>query len=554
MRFFRFFLISLLLPLAAFAQILIWEPVYLTEEDSVVIYYDATQGNQGLKDFSGDVYAHTGVITTASATPADWKHVVTKWGQNTPETKLERIRPNFFKFVIYPNIRQFYGISASETVLELAFVFRSANTFVQGKTEIGGDIYLPLRTGLRIQQPAADLLFSDPGDMINIFAVSTSETEQLRLLINNVPVYEVQNDTLEYVYTVSTIGQIRIRIDALVDGIITAADSFTVVVTPETEIEPRPIGLDDGINYVDEETVVLSQYAPGKAFVYVIGDFNDWQPHPDYLMKLTPDRQTWWLEINDLIPGKEYAFQYLFDGELRLATPYADKILDPWNDKHISEFTYPDLLPYPANKTNGMVSVLQTNQVPYEWGSVDFNRPDKTKLIIYELLIRDFSAKHTYAAVIDSLDYLQRLGVNTIELMPINEFDGNLSWGYNPAFYFAPDKYYGPKNELKRLVDACHARGIAVILDMVLNHSTAQSPLARMYWDKAKNQPAANNPWYNENPAPGQYDWGFEDFNHASYRTKQFVDRVNKYWLSEYNIDGYRFDFTKGFTNVPGSG
>ncbi|MBE0655596.1 MAG: T9SS type A sorting domain-containing protein, partial [Bacteroidales bacterium] len=133
------------------------------------------------------------------------------------------------------------------------------------------------------------------------------------------------------------------------------------------------------------------------------------------------------------------------------------------------------------------------------------------------------------------------------------EFEGNESWGYNPSFYFAPDKYYGPANDLKAFIDSCHNRGIAVIMDMVLNHSYGQSPLVQLYWDKAQGRPSADNPWYNVTSPNPVYSWGY-DFDHTSQATKDFVDRVNRYWLTEYNIDGFRFDFTKGFTNTPGDG
>ncbi len=202
-------------------------------------------------------------------------------------------------------------------------------------------------------------------------------------------------------------------------------------------------------------------------------------------------------------------------------------------------------------ETKNIASVLQTNQNEYVWKNTDFVSPAKEKLIIYELLIRDFIAKHDYKTLIDTLDYLDSLGVNAIELMPFNEFEGNESWGYNPSFYFAPDKYYGPKEDLKAFVDSCHGRGIAVIMDMVLNHSYGQSPLVQMYFDGEK--PTSENPWYNVTSPNSTYSWGY-DFNHESIYTKEFVDSVNRFWLERYEIDGFRFDFTKGFTNTPGDG
>ena len=215
--------------------------------------------------------------------------------------------------------------------------------------------------------------------------------------------------------------------------------------------------------------------------------------------------------------------------------------------------TYPNLKPYPTGKTNQMVSVLQTNQTPYQWQVTDFQKPAKTDLVIYELLLRDFLTTHDYKTLADTISYLKTLGVNAIELMPIMEFEGNVSWGYNPSFHLAVDKYYGPKNDLKKFIDKAHENGIAVILDQVLNHAYGQSSLVRLYWDSANNRPAANNPWFNTVSPNPVYSFG-NDFNHESQATKDYVDRVNRFWLKEYKFDGFRFDFTKGFTNTPGDG
>jgi hypothetical protein len=210
--------------------------------------------------------------------------------------------------------------------------------------------------------------------------------------------------------------------------------------------------------------------------------------------------------------------------------------------------TYPNLKPYPTGLTTDLVSVFQTAEPQYSWVSGSFVRPDKKNLITYELLIRDFTAQHSYQSLIDSFQYFKNLGINAIELMPINEFDGNESWGYNPAFYFAPDKYYGPKNKLKEFIDKCHLNGIAVILDVVYNHCTGAAPQAKLYWDAANNRPAANNPWLNIN-APHPYSV-FNDFNHTSTATQYLVQRSIDHWLNEYRVDGFRFDLAKGFTQT----
>lgn len=180
----------------------------------------------------------------------------------------------------------------------------------------------------------------------------------------------------------------------------------------------------------------------------------------------------------------------------------------------------------------------------------NFQVPEKEKLVIYEVLIRDFTDNGDIKTITDTLDYFVRLGVNAIELMPINEFEGNDSWGYNPSFYFAPDKAYGTMNDYKEFIDACHERGIAVIIDMVLNHSYGESPLVQMYLDGSK--PAANNPWYNvsHNMQNPDAQWGY-DFNHESPYTQELVDLILEYWITEFKVDGFRFDFTKGFTNTP---
>ncbi|MFC7669162.1 alpha-amylase family glycosyl hydrolase [Hymenobacter humi] len=167
-------------------------------------------------------------------------------------------------------------------------------------------------------------------------------------------------------------------------------------------------------------------------------------------------------------------------------------------------------------------------------------------MVVYELLVRDFIARHDYQTLRDTLSYIQRLGINTIELMPINEFDGNETWGYNPDFYFSPDKYYGTRLAFKQFIDECHRRGIAVVLDMVLNQSTGQSPMVGLYADGSGYAPSADNPWFNVT-APHPYNV-FNDLNHESPYTRYFSKRVMEYWLKEYHIDGYRFDLAGGFT------
>lgn len=318
-----------------------------------------------------------------------------------------------------------------------------------------------------------------------------------------------------------------------------------IVLPPTTGTNVLPTGAKDGVAFINGGTsAIVTLYAPSKTSVYLIGDFNDWQVLPTYQMKLAPDNNTWWVQIDNLNPNTEYAYQFFVDGTLKVADPYSEKILDPNNDSFIPASVYPNLKSYPNNKTTGNVSVMQANKPTYSWKNGTFNRPAKDNLVIYELLIRDFTAEHSYASTLQKLDYLVSLGINAIELMPVTEFEGNLSWGYNISYYFAPDKYYGTKQALQNFIDECHGKGIAVIMDMVLNHSFGQSPMVQLYFDG--NKPTANSPWFNVD-AKHPYNVGY-DFNHESLATKYFSKNVIKHWMQEYKIDGFRFDLSKGFT------
>lgn len=329
--------------------------------------------------------------------------------------------------------------------------------------------------------------------------------------------------------------------------VITACKKKDSAEEGKTEQTDLPAGAKDGVTFINGgRSAIFNLYAPGKKTVYVTGDFNDWKADAPALMKNTPDGNRWWIQIDGLDPDKEYAYQYQVDGTLKIADPYCGKVLDPDNDSYVPASVYPSLKAYPTGKTTGIVSVMQANQPQYTWKVSSFTRPEKKDLVIYELHLRDFLSAHSYSTLRDTLNYLSNLGINAIELMPVNEFEGNLSWGYNPSFYFAPDKYYGTKTALQGVIDECHAKGIAVILDMVLNHSFGQSPMVQLYFDQAAGKPAANNPWFNADPTH-PYNVGY-DFNHESAATKYFVKNVLEFWMKEYRIDGFRFDLSKGFT------
>jgi 1,4-alpha-glucan branching enzyme len=532
------------------AQTVVTIPVYPTDIDSVTVIYDATKGNAALKDIPPPIYAHTGVITNLSTSSSDWKYVIAAWNVNLPKALMTSLGNNLWQIKMKPDIRSWYGVPAGEQILKLAFVFRNADGSKVGREANGGDIFAnvyPAVTSVTITQPADSALFPRLNDIIPVSATSPL-ADTLKLFVNNVLVKKVAATIITDTIFANNFGHFWtkqwVKIVAKNDTA-SAADSFYYEVVPSSPVAQLPAGTVDGINYIDSTTVVLSLYAPGKDHCFTIGDFTNWNIDSAHYMNKTPDGTHFWIQVNNLIPRKEYIFQYLVDGTIKIADPYADKVSDP-NDQYISSTTYPGLLPYPTGKTTEIASYLQTAQFPYSWMPSSFIPPAPTDLVIYELLVRDFIATHDYPTLSDTLDYFKRLGVNAIELMPIMEFEGNDSWGYNPDFEFAPDKYYGTKDELKHFVEAAHSKGIAVILDIVLNHQFGSSPLARLYWDETNNRPAADNPWFN--PIPKHpYNVG-NDFNHESPDTKTYCERVIRYWLQEYHVDGYRFDLSKGFT------
>jgi len=531
-------------------QIVSIDPAFPSRDEQITITYDASQGNGGLVDVA-QVYMHTGLITNQSNSSSDWKHVVGNWGTDDQRVKMTNIGDN--KHQLSYIINDFYNVPSTEMIEKLAFVFRNVDGSKEGKTNSLGDIFLDFNESTeftaQLLAPTESSTIVSQGDITTI-KFATSEVSDITILDNGAIIHQETTDYLEYDYTINDADKHDFEINAELDGDIKTV-TFSFIVNPDVIIESYPTGTELGINKLSDSDYRLVLLAPGKANAYVIGDFNDWEIDPSYFMKKSPDGQTLWIDINGLDPSKNYSFQYLVDGDIVVADPFSELVLDPNNDIWIDEETFPNMHPYPNGKTNGYVSLLKTGSEDYTWQN-DFSPPKKEDLVIYEFLMRDFSDEKDYKTLLDTLDYLDRLGVNAIEFMPINEFEGNESWGYNPSFHMALDKYYGTPESFKDLVDECHRRGIAVILDVVYNHAFSQSPFAQLYWDAANFRPASDSPFLNQ-VAKHPFNVGY-DFNHESEATKAFVNRVTKYWLEEYNVDGFRFDLSKGFTQKESSG
>ena len=551
------------------AQLLTWSPSFITDTSSTVtITCDASQGNKALYNYAttSDVYVHIGAITSLSTSSSDWKYVpsFSVWGSTNAQIHCTYLGNNKWQYTITGGLRNFFGITnTSEKILKIAILFRSGSGSLKQANTDGSDMYVPVYTAatstnvlVRIDAPARQPLYTpalvpltkNVGDNISITA-NANQSSNITLLFNGTQVGSASNAlTAAATGNITTTGTQTIIARATV-GSTTFADTASFFVSSSTNFAALPNGVVDGINYESGDTsVVLVLYAPKKTKIVVVGDFNNWTQSSNYQMNETPDSTRFWLRITGLTPGTEYAYQYVIDGSLILADYNAEKILDKANDPYIPSTTYPNLKSFPVNATGNLVSVLQTAKPAYNWQVTNFTRPDKRNIVVYELLVRDFTAAQNYQALKDTLTYLKRLGINTIELMPVNEFEGNNSWGYNPNFYFAPDKYYGTENSLRQFVDACHQQGIAVVLDMVMNHSFGSSPMVQMYWDAANNIPATNNPWFNQY-ATHAYNVGYQ-FNHQSQATIDFRNRVIKHWLTKYKVDGFRWDLAKGFTQT----
>jgi len=528
--------------------VIVSDPIFPLDGGSVIITFDATLGNGALIGYTGDVYAHIGVITNLSTTENDWKHVKTTWGQNTPETKFTKVGDDLYQLTI-ANTRQYFGVATGENIEQIVMVIRSGEpidpqhptTFIVARNSDGSDMRMDVyqnTLATKILSPNKKEPLVPLNSIVPVCAYCMNATN-FSLLIDGSQVTSTTSDTILYgLNTNSYSPGIHTIIADATDGTNHEYDTTLFYIRDTVQIAELPNGVIEGINYINATTVTLVLQDPNasKQFVFVIGDFNNWQVSDQGYMKRNANGTEFWITITGLTQGKEYAFQYYIDGELKIADPYADKILDPWNDQYIPTTTYPNLKAYPRDYTKGIVSIFQTGQTPYDWQITDFTpvaiNATQPNLIIYELLVRDFGNHSTIKDVENKLDYLQSLGVNAIELMPVSEFEGNISWGYNPDFYFAFDKYYGTKNDFKHFIDQCHSRNIAVIMDIVFNHAFSLCPLAQMYWDADNNQPAANNPWFNQT-APHPLSAG-NDFNHQSTYTKNFVKRALAYWLQQF--------------------
>lgn len=331
----------------------------------------------------------------------------------------------------------------------------------------------------------------------------------------------------------------------------TVGDIWEAVEGLTPTAKSRPSGVSNGIYYgADGTSVTLCTYAASKTEaakrVFLIGDMTDWKL--DAAHQLYKDGNYFWITLTGLEKGKEYRFQYAVeraDGvKKQISDLYSEKVIHP-DDKYEPKKVDPTLISYPTKGADGgYVTVIQPGKPAYQWSdaTLNFQRPDKNNLVIYELWVYDYTTDRSLKGVMERLDYIQSLGVNAVELMPVCEFDGNYNWGYSPNHYFALDRAYATPEMFKEFIDECHKRGMAVIMDMVFNHATGLNPMNKLY---PYGTDLANNPWFNVN-APHS-DNVYEDWNHGFAPAHEMFTRALKYWLTEYKVDGFRMDLSHGF-------
>ncbi|HET6254450.1 MAG TPA: alpha-amylase family glycosyl hydrolase [Puia sp.] len=535
-------------------------PSFPQDTGAVTLILNCNLGNQGLLTAGGTgVYAYMGLITSASTSPSNWLHVpaACQWGTPNSAVAATYLGNNQYSFTI-SNIRSYFGVPAGETIYKIAILFWGQNGNLAQRNADGSDMFVPVySTSLAgkftlppfqpTYSPIPQPLSESVGNTLPI-KFTTNKTAALTISVNGSTVATAASaDSIFYSLSV-TAGNEQIVATAN-DGATSIADTFSFFAGGAVNIAPLPAGVHEGINYLPGDTsALLVLYAPLKRKIVVVGDFNNWTQQSAYLMNETPDSSYFWLQINGLASGTEYAYQYVIDDSLQLADYNTEKVLDKNVDPGIPASTYPNLKTFPAAAAGTLASILQTGQTPYNWQVTNFQRPAKSNLRIYELWLSDFTAAGNWQGLIDTLGYLKHLGINAVEIEPFCNFEGSNSWGYNPNFYFAPDKVYGTPTAIRQLVDACHQQGMAVIMDLVMNHSFGSSPMVQMYWNSALGVPAANNPWFNQYPTHA-FNVGYQ-FNHESPATIDFTRRVIDYWLTSYHVDGYRWDLAKGFTQT----
>lgn len=520
-----------------------------------------------LATYSGTIYAHIGLTVNG----VQWSNVKGSWGNNTTQPALTFVSGTTYKLDLTPDLYTYFGVPTTSTITQICVVFRAASGSPQSS-----DIFINVGAfQVNLTAPLQNsLTIISSGGNLNIAATNTGGNASYNLKANGVSIH-TNPSTTSYSFNHSGINSNQNYALEVTQGTSTITKNFSVVVNSGAASAALPTGMVDGVNYnpsdATKATLVLN--APYKDFIYVAGSFNNWQPTGVHAMKKDPASGKFWLELTGLTSGTVYTYQYWVGDQtdlpagspalVKTADPFSTLVLSPFDDPEIATLgVYPNLPAFPAGQERE-VTVLQTGPnafYNYNWSNAttNFVKPSKKDLVIYEVLVRDFDSNRTYQNLIDRIDYFKNLNINAIQLMPVMEFEGNESWGYNTVYHMALDKRYGSAAKLKEFIDLCHQNGIAVILDIALNHVYGRSALERMWMLDSDGDGWANgtgfrvsteNPYCNQ-AARHSYNVG-TDLNHfgsPENLTNTYVQRTIQHWINEFKIDGFRWDLTKGFT------
>ncbi len=549
----------LLMPFLMSAQITTAPAVF---EASGPVTINFNKAGSSLASYTGVLYAHMGVEVNGAL----WQNVIGAWASPL-QPSFTLVSGTTYKLDIGPSLYTYFGVPTTSSITKICLVIRNAAGTVQT-----ADTFLNVgafQASLTAPVNNSTALLS-LGQNFTITANNTGGNADYNLLANGLSINTYNGAS--YSFTDTNLSENKTYELKVSKGTSVFSFKFYVLLVPTTQSAAMNAGLKDGINYDSNDatkaTLVLN--APFKDFVYVAGSFNDYNPPLSSAMKKDAATGKFWLELNGLTPNQVYNYQY-WVGDMtnrptnspalvKTADPFSTLVLSPFDDPEIQQLgVFPNLPSYPAGQERE-VSVLQTGTqtlFSYNWSdaTLNFVKPAKKDLVFYELLVRDFDANRTYQDLINRIDYFKNLKINAIKIMPVMEFEGNMSWGYNTVFHMALDKRYGPPAKLKEFVDLCHQNGIAVILDVALNHVFGRSPLERMWMldtnnDGWGNGISAENPYCNQQ-AMHSYNVG-SDLNHfrePENLTNTYAVRTIQYWINEFKIDGYRWDLTKGFTN-----
>ena len=533
------------------AQIVTTTPDPLQEKSTgVTVYFhaDSPLGNMGLAGLASTtaVYAHTGVITSKSNN--EWKYAPT-WGDNSAKYRLSYVSANLWKLDI-GDIRTYYGITdATEKVERLCFVFRTGDNSKEGKTKSGGDIFVDVADeGFQMNfgiSGGASAILSAPTELT--FSATTTEKATISISVNGTQIGSAASaTTLSASYKFSTTGSWTVTATAS-NGTETITKKLNVAYPGASTSGTYPGGVPKmGAVRNADGTVTFCLAAPGKSSVVLVPSWDNFQLLDKNVMKYQDyqGQRYFFTTVSGLNDTDYYSYYYMVDATYKVGDPYARLVLDPYSDKWLDSSIWPDMPRYPYDVLDDVVLAVYKAGMDTDFKFSPFTIPDHSSLVIYELLVRDFTgtngkadASGTLRKAMERIPYLSSLGVNAIELMPVMEFNGNNSWGYNTNFYMAPDKAYGSPRDLKEFVELCHKNGMAVILDIVFNQCDGLHPWYQMY-------NIESNPFYNQN-APHDYsvlnDWKQEN----PLVQQQWKDAL-KLWLTAYNVDGFRFDLVKG--------